>query len=169
MTVRKAGYYEFTRNWAIGSAVAHELGRAFTLVNLVRSGDEAEVLKCFGSRAAPATPRDLVVLNQTERLLTHRLLRGSRFWTITCGRQKLGTGGPPPSSSLYGYRIWPSSLVAPGRALARGLGLLMGSAKGLQIRWVMRSSPRPWRDVIGRGGGHVLAQREALNAPGLAA
>jgi len=42
---------------AIGSAVAHELGRAFTLVNLVRSGDEAEVLKCFGSRAAPATPR----------------------------------------------------------------------------------------------------------------
>jgi hypothetical protein len=47
-TVRKAGYYELTRNWAIGSAVAHELGRAFTLVNLVRSVDEPEVLKRFG-------------------------------------------------------------------------------------------------------------------------
>jgi hypothetical protein len=46
--VRKAGYYELTRNWAIGAAVARALGRDFTLVNLVRSGDEQEILTHFG-------------------------------------------------------------------------------------------------------------------------
>jgi hypothetical protein len=47
-TVRTAGYYELTRNWAIGAAVARELNREFTFVNLVRSGDEPQVSKRFG-------------------------------------------------------------------------------------------------------------------------
>src|SRR5262245_36298192 len=37
------GYYELTRNWATGGALAEQLGRRFALVKLVRSGDEGGV------------------------------------------------------------------------------------------------------------------------------
>ena len=39
----QAGYYELTRNWAIGGALADQLGRRFALVNLVRSAEETRV------------------------------------------------------------------------------------------------------------------------------
>jgi hypothetical protein len=36
-----AGFYELTRNWAIGGAIADRLGRRFTLVNLIRHARRA--------------------------------------------------------------------------------------------------------------------------------
>ncbi len=46
-SVRQAGYYELTRNWAIGGALSERLGKRFALVNLVRSGDEGKVSEEF--------------------------------------------------------------------------------------------------------------------------
>jgi hypothetical protein len=46
--VAQVGYYELTRNWAIGGALADQLGRRFALVNLVRRGDEGQVSEEFG-------------------------------------------------------------------------------------------------------------------------
>jgi hypothetical protein len=46
--VRAAGYYELTRNWAIGAAIATDLGKAFMLVNLVRAADEQGIEGLFG-------------------------------------------------------------------------------------------------------------------------
>lgn len=51
--VRKAGFYELTRNWAIGAAVATTLGKEFTLVNLVRAADEQGIESLFGTVLRP--------------------------------------------------------------------------------------------------------------------
>ncbi|MBI4544728.1 MAG: hypothetical protein HY703_06020 [Gemmatimonadetes bacterium] len=41
--VAAAGYYELTRNWAIGGALAERLGKQFTLVNLLRRDEQGKV------------------------------------------------------------------------------------------------------------------------------
>jgi hypothetical protein len=51
--VRAAGYYELTRNWAIGAALATDLGKAFMLVSLVRAADEQGIEGSFGPVLAP--------------------------------------------------------------------------------------------------------------------
>jgi len=45
--VQSAGYYELTRNWAIGAALAEKLSKDFTLVNLVRHGSEEDIERDF--------------------------------------------------------------------------------------------------------------------------
>ena len=45
--VQSAGYYELTRNWAIGAALAEKLSKDFTLVNLVRRGLEEDIEQHF--------------------------------------------------------------------------------------------------------------------------
>ncbi len=45
--VRQSGYYELTRNWAIGGVLAEQLGKRFALMNLVRRGDEGKVPEAF--------------------------------------------------------------------------------------------------------------------------
>jgi hypothetical protein len=47
--VQRAGYYELTRNWAVGAVLAAELGRTFTLVNLVRGPRERDIERKFGA------------------------------------------------------------------------------------------------------------------------
>jgi hypothetical protein len=46
--VGQSGYYELTRNWAIGGVLAEQLGKRFALVNLIRRGDEGTVIGEFG-------------------------------------------------------------------------------------------------------------------------
>lgn len=45
--VEAAGYYELTRNWAIGAALSQTLQRTFALVNLVRRTDEVNIERTF--------------------------------------------------------------------------------------------------------------------------
>ena len=47
-TVQTGGYYELTRNWAIGALIAERLGISFALVNLVREGEELGIETAFG-------------------------------------------------------------------------------------------------------------------------
>jgi len=51
--VRQAGYYELTRNWAIGGVLAEQLGRRFALMNLVRRGDEGKASEAFAALLSP--------------------------------------------------------------------------------------------------------------------
>jgi hypothetical protein len=44
----KARLYELMRNWLIGTQIAHETGRKFVLVNLVRSESETDIEERFG-------------------------------------------------------------------------------------------------------------------------
>jgi hypothetical protein len=45
---RRAGYYELTRNWAIGGLLSERLEKRFALVNLVRDGQESRIADDFG-------------------------------------------------------------------------------------------------------------------------
>jgi len=47
--VQTAGYYELTRNWAIGGLLAERLGVPFALINLVREGEELNIERDFGA------------------------------------------------------------------------------------------------------------------------
>jgi hypothetical protein len=51
--VQSAAYYELTRNWAIGAALAQKLSRRFALVNLVREGQEVDIEERFGRVVLP--------------------------------------------------------------------------------------------------------------------
>ena len=44
-----AGYYELSRNWALGGLLSQRLDKPFALVNLVRSDRECQIEKTFGS------------------------------------------------------------------------------------------------------------------------
>jgi hypothetical protein len=46
--VQAAGYYELTRNWAMGAALAERLQKSFALVHLVRQQDEVDIERTFG-------------------------------------------------------------------------------------------------------------------------
>ena len=46
--VEQAAYYELTRNWAIGAAIAERSSKKFALVNLVRGDEENEIERTFG-------------------------------------------------------------------------------------------------------------------------
>jgi hypothetical protein len=50
--ISQAGYYELTRNWAIGGMLANRLDRRLALVNLVREGQEEQIDLSFRSLIA---------------------------------------------------------------------------------------------------------------------
>ena len=79
-----AGYYELTRNWAIGGALAEQLGKQLALVNLVCDGEEGKVgiefrpLLSSKGRFAILTWEDLV--NTVEPALVLHLRNESFYF-----------------------------------------------------------------------------------------
>lgn len=92
-----AGYYELTRNWAIGGALAEQFGKQLALVHLVREGEEGKVdiefrpLLSTKGRFAILTWEDLVN-NVEPALVLH--LRNESFYFKPAFPSLVSPGSP---------------------------------------------------------------------------